>query len=161
MKGLQILSLLFVRQMRSFFLERICRDMILIRQLRLPVYIFVHAFFAARVQRCLVVFRRDVRIIFMMRICMICNFTTATDLSVSAEIATGHCLLAGDTINCAINSWGHRGCRLMRFADMMRVLLLCNIRISRISDICAAAVTTVAGVYRWYIELGLRMMLMG
>lgn len=157
MKGLQILSLLFIRQMRDrgFFLEGICRDMILIRQLRLPAYIFAHALLVARVQ--LVVFR-DVQVVFMMRVCMIRNFTAATDLSVRAEIAVGQCLLAGDTINRAIISRGHWD-RLMRFADMM--LRVLQLRDTRISDIRAGAMTAVAGVDRWYVELGLRMMLMG
>lgn len=142
---------------------RICRDMILIRQLRLPDYIFARALLVARVQ--LAVFRRDVRVAFMMRVCMICNFTTATDLSVSVAetAAVGHCLLAGDTISRAIVSRGHRGCRLMRFGDVMRILLLCDIQISRIGNARAAAtaVTVAAGVYRWYTELGrLRMMLL-
>lgn len=162
-KGLQILSLLFIRQMRDrgFLLKRIRRNMILIWQLRLPYYTFTHVFFVARIQ--LVVLRRDVRVAFMMSARMICNLTTATDLIVSAETAVdGHCLLAGDAVSRAIISWGRRGCRLMRLADVMRVLLLCDIRISRISDACTAAtaMTVVASVYRRYIELGLRMMLL-
>jgi len=44
---------------------------------------------------------------------------------------------------------------------VMRILLFCDIRISRISDARAAAnAMTVASVYRWYIELRLRMMLL-
>lgn len=97
----------------------------------------------------------------MMRARMICNLTTAIDLIISAETAVGHCLLAGDAIvGRAIVSRGHCGCRLMRLADVMRVLLLCDTRISRIGDARAAAtaMTAVAGIYRWYIDLGLRMM---
>lgn len=98
----------------------------------------------------------------MMHVCMICNFTTATGLSVSVETAVGHCLLTGDTIDRAIISRGHRGCRLMRLCDVMRILLLCDSRISRTSDArtATAAMTAIAGVYRWYIQLGLRMMLL-
>jgi len=45
---------------------------------------------------------------------------------------------------------------------VMCILLFCDIRISRISDARAAAnaMTAVASVYRWYIELGLRVMLL-
>lgn len=97
----------------------------------------------------------------MMHVCMICNFTTATDVSVSIETAVGHRLLT-HTINRAVISRGYRGCRLMRLCDVMRILLLCDSRISRISDARAAttAMTDIAGVYRWYIQLGLRMMLL-
>lgn len=130
MRGLRTFSLLFIRLMRDrdFLLERIYRDMILIliRQLWLPDYTFAHALFVARVQ--LVVLRCDIRIAFMMRARMVCNFTTAADLIVSTKTAVGYCLLAGDAvIRRAIISRGCRNCRLMRLDDVVRVLLFCDI----------------------------------
>lgn len=91
---------------------------------------------------------------------MIRDFTIISNFIINAESAIAHCFFIGNAVvSNAVVSLNRRHC-LMRLANIeMRILLLCAIRISHDTR-ATVAMIIVAGIYHWYIELGLRVVLL-
>lgn len=91
---------------------------------------------------------------------MIRDFTVISNFIINAESAIAHCFFIGNAVvSNTVVSLNRRHC-LMRLVDIeMRILLLCATRISHDTR-ATVALIIVADIYHWYIELGLRMVLL-
>lgn len=91
---------------------------------------------------------------------MIRDFTIISNFIINAESAIAHCFFIGNAVvSNTVVSLNRRHCLMGLDIDIeMRILLLCATRISHDTR-ATVAMITVAGIYHWYIELGLRMVL--
>ena len=94
----------------------------------------------------------------MMRARVVCDLTTVSNLIIGAKSAIINCLFARNAVVSSIVVSLNRRRRLMRLVDTV-MHILGAIRISHDTH-AAAAVIAVADIYYWYIELGLRVMLL-